>query len=636
MNAKLEVLSRVFGYAAFRPGQEILIDALLDGRDAIAVLPTGAGKSVCYQIPALMTNGVTYVISPLVSLMHDQVGALRQCGVAAAYLNSTLTPGQYRKAIANAAQGMYKIIYIAPERLNTDSFRSLIAAQPPTLLAVDEAHCVSQWGHDFRPSYLEIRPFLETLPVRPTVAAFTATATQKVRGDIGELLGLRDPIRYTASFDRPNLFFDVKRVRGKADRDKALLSEIADANGRSGIIYCATRRNVDHVFEMLTDLGYPAARYHAGLPDDERRRAQDQFLLDERPILAATNAFGMGINKSNVSFVIHYNMPGDLESYYQEAGRAGRDGTPARCVLLFAAEDIFTQRGLIESSENGVKSPDDLRLSRERLERMIAYCTGSRCLRGKILRYFDEASPDACGNCGCCAAARESVDATDFARTAFSLIKATGGFFSVGTLARLLKGGTAPRTGEKYRGAVGFGAYEHWTLRRVDAWVNALADNLYLLTESEPYHRVLLTQQALEVLNGVECHIDIPAEHTTEHPESVSRIQTRKSSVNKQAPHGVEGAGLSRTSFGGTGGGTSAYSEELFERLRALRQSIAKDQKMPAYIVFSNATLYDMCEKAPVTIEQFLSVSGVGEHKARLYGHRFLEEIRAYSKNRSN
>lgn len=606
-----DILSHVFGYTSFRPGQEEIIRALLSRRDVLAVLPTGAGKSLCYQIPALTLPGVTYVVSPLISLMKDQVGALKQCGVPAAFLNSTLTAGQYRKASANAAQGMYKIIYIAPERLDTDSFRELVAAQPPALFAIDEAHCVSQWGHDFRPSYMAIRSFLDGLPVRPPVAAFTATATERVRQDIAAFVGLRNPLRHVSSFDRPNLRFEVRRVRGKARRDQELLSFLGEMGGASGIIYCATRKAVDSVCDMLAQLGFPAGKYHAGMADAERRESQDAFISDARPVLAATNAFGMGINKSNVSFVVHYNMPGDLESYYQEAGRAGRDGSPARCVTLFAADDIFTRRALITSSENGSPDPDEVQRGLARLERMIEYCTSSGCLRAKLLRYFGEASPDHCGACGWCEAPRESVDATDFARAAFSLVKASGGYFSPASLARMLTdslSGSGAAKLERHRGLPGFGVFSDWSAMRVDAFISALIGEKYLLHSIEPYHHLTLAPLALETLNGARCLIDIPLEEEEAQPRGERRTSRRQRS-KPAAPE--------------TGG--------LFEELRLLRQALASEQQIPAYLVFSNATLYDMCEKKPATTEQFLAVSGVGEHKARLYARPFLEKIREYA-----
>ncbi|GHU72465.1 hypothetical protein AGMMS49992_08470 [Clostridia bacterium] len=510
MQTKIDILRDTFGFTTFRPSQERIIDATLGGRDVLAVMPTGGGKSLCYQIPALLTDGVTFVISPLISLMKDQVGALRQSGVAAAFLNSTLTPGQYRKALSNAATGMYKIIYIAPERLVSPDFIAFAMAYPPARIAVDEAHCVSQWGRDFRPSYLDIRAFVDSLPARPTLAAFTATATERVRRDIVDLLGLRDSVRAVESFDRPNLFFEVIRGRGGRERDELLLSILAQRYGQSGIIYCSTRKAVDAVCDMLCQHGVRAARYHAGLSDDERRMNQDAFAIDDTPVLVATNAFGMGIDKSNVTFIIHYNMPGDLESYYQEAGRAGRDGSDALCCLLFAPADIFVRRSLIEHSDEA-RDPESLRRARARLEDMIAYAKATDCLRARLLRYFGEKPPIRCESCSNCQAQMSAAS----------------------TLKPVLK----------------------------------------------PELK--------------------PAE-----PRPLPRERSRKPVL------------------------TMSVDAELFERLKALRLAIAKAQGIPAYMVFSNATLEDMCRKRPQTMTAMLAVTGVGEHKASAYGAQFLYELR--------
>jgi ATP-dependent DNA helicase RecQ len=383
---KLEVLQQVYGYHSFRPGQETLIDALLEGRDVLGIMPTGGGKSICYQLPALMLPGITLVVSPLISLMQDQVQTLVQLGVRGAYLNSSLTPRQLQKALDNACQGMYRIIYLAPERLNTPSIQRLVSCQTISMVCVDEAHCVSQWGQDFRPSYLEIPKFIESLPQRPVVAAFTATATPKVQSDMEALLGLRNPVVTVTGFDRPNLYFEVQRPQDKFD---ALVAALERHPKQSGIVYCLTRKEVENVHQRLCSLGYHAARYHAGLPADERAAAQEDFLYDRSPIIVATNAFGMGIDKSNVNFVIHYNMPKSLEAYYQEAGRAGRDGASADCILLYSAGDVETAKFLIENSGNEALSQAELAQVHERdqarLKAMIGYCKTTQCLRGDIL-----------------------------------------------------------------------------------------------------------------------------------------------------------------------------------------------------------------------------------------------------------
>nr|HML49420.1 ATP-dependent DNA helicase RecQ [Clostridia bacterium] len=400
MESKRAILKQVFGYDQFRGGQEALVDAICSGRDVLGVMPTGAGKSLCFQIPALLFPGITLVVSPLISLMKDQVSALCQAGVAAAYLNSSLTPGQYAKALANAYRGQYKIIYVAPERLLADDLLDFARQSPISLLAVDEAHCVSQWGHDFRPSYLDIPRFLERLEQRrPPVAAFTATATPRVQDDIQTLLALRDPFRLVTGFDRPNLLFEVQSVKVQ-DKNSTLQGLVSEQSGKSGIVYCSTRAQVESVCSLLCSLGHPATRYHAGLPDAERKANQEAFTRDEKPVIVATNAFGMGIDKSNVSFVIHYNMPKDVESYYQEAGRAGRDGMPARCTLLYNYQDVITQRYLIQNGgETEERDPAAVRNALDRLELMASYCAQRLCLRAYLLRYFGEQAPDACGAC---------------------------------------------------------------------------------------------------------------------------------------------------------------------------------------------------------------------------------------------
>ena len=404
METKLDILRRYFGYTSFRRGQEEIVDALLTGRDALCVMPTGAGKSVCYQVPALLLPGITLVISPLISLMKDQVESLTQAGVHAAYLNSSLTPAQYSRALHNLSEGLYKLVYVAPERLSTENFRTAVENLNISLIAVDEAHCVSQWGQDFRPDYLKIAEFAESLKNRPTIGAFTATATKAVRKDIAEHLHLIDPVRVTTGFDRPNLYFGVQMPHSKA---LALLKLIEERPGKCGIVYCSTRRTVEEVDALLNDKGIPSTRYHAGLPEEERRQNQDDFVYDRKPIMVATNAFGMGIDKSNVSFVIHYNMPRDLESYYQEAGRAGRDGDPADCLLLYSGQDVITARWMIEHSDDNPELDADERaeLQRrdlERLKQMTFYATSKRCLRAFLLRYFGEEAPDDCGSCSVC------------------------------------------------------------------------------------------------------------------------------------------------------------------------------------------------------------------------------------------
>lgn len=403
-----ETLRKYFGHEAFRPGQEVMVNALTHHRDALGVMPTGAGKSMCYQVPALMMPGVAIVISPLISLMADQVAALKSAGIPAAYLNSSLTPRQMDLAMQRARQGAYKIIYVAPERLETPSFQAMAQSMPISLLAVDEAHCVSQWGQDFRPVYLRIADFVDSLPTRPVMGAFTATATERVRQDIIRLLRLQNPETVTTGFDRPNLYFEVIRPK---NRDAALMDILRRKRGESGIVYCATRKAVEQVCDKLIRAGIDATRYHAGLSDEERKENQEKFQYDTCPVMVATNAFGMGIDKSNVRFVIHYQMPRSMEAYYQEAGRAGRDGEAAECILLYSGSDIFTAKWMIEHTE-----PNENMTAAEqsavryqdmnRLNRMVDYCTKPGCLRAFILRYFGENTAQDCGHCSACCGAR--------------------------------------------------------------------------------------------------------------------------------------------------------------------------------------------------------------------------------------
>ena len=403
-----QTLKHYFGHDGFRPGQEAMVRALLEGRDALGIMPTGAGKSICYQVPALMLPGVTLVISPLISLMADQVAALRSAGIPAAYLNSSLTPRQLDLAIERAREGQYRIIYVAPERLETASFLSFARSVRIAMIAVDEAHCVSQWGQDFRPVYLRIADFVDQLPVRPVMGAFTATATERVREDVIRLLRLREPVVATTGFDRPNLYFEVVKPKNRYGALSAILSE---KRGESGIVYCATRKTVEEVCEKLQLDGFAAARYHAGLSDEERRANQEDFQYDRVQVMVATNAFGMGIDKSNVRFVIHYNMPRSMEAYYQEAGRAGRDGDPAECVLLYGGQDIITAKWMIQHSapneELSITEQNRVRrLELQRLNTMIDYCTGGGCLRRRVLRYFGDKADEECGACGYCTGGR--------------------------------------------------------------------------------------------------------------------------------------------------------------------------------------------------------------------------------------
>jgi ATP-dependent DNA helicase RecQ len=424
---KYEILRKYFGYDTFRNAQETLIDNILEGKDALGIMPTGAGKSLCYQIPALLMDGITLVISPLISLMKDQVGSLNQAGIHAAFLNSSLTVNQYYKALGFAKQGRYPIIYVAPERLVTDEFLDFALNSNIVMVAVDEAHCVSQWGQDFRPSYLKIVEFIQRLPKRPIVSAFTATATKEVRDDIIDILELQSPMVITTGFDRNNLYFGVMTVK---DRYSAIRNYLEAHNSDSGIIYCLTRKQVEEVCERLMKDGFLATRYHAGLSDEERRRNQDDFIYDRIPIIVSTSAFGMGIDKSNVRFVLHYGMPKNIESYYQEAGRAGRDGEPAECILYYSSRDVITNQLFIDNNQDNIELDAVTRAmvkerDKERLKKMTFYCFTNECLRDYILKYFGEYGSNYCGNCSNCMTQFEQVDVTEIARALISCVESS-------------------------------------------------------------------------------------------------------------------------------------------------------------------------------------------------------------------
>ena len=602
---KYTLLREYFGHDSFRPGQETLIDALLDGRDALGVMPTGSGKSMCYQIPALLLPGITLVVSPLISLMKDQVMALCQAGVPAAYLNSSLSFPQYCEALRRACRGAYKIIYVAPERLSTEGFLHFAAGADISLVAVDEAHCVSQWGQDFRPSYLQIADFVEGLPRRPVLAAFTATATREVRADIVRLLRLREPRTVVTGFDRENLFFDVEHPEKKPQR---LLELLRERQGRSGIVYCATRANVERVCQTLCDHGFSATRYHAGLDDQERRQNQEDFSYDRKSIMVATNAFGMGIDKSNVSFVIHYNMPKNLESYYQEAGRAGRDGGPADCILLFSPGDIRTAEFLIDNaSENESLSPAQQaalrKKDRERLRDMAAYCQTRDCLRAHILRYFGESCPDTCGSCGNCRGAFQEIDVTDQVGTVLRAIQTAENryntSFGMSVYLKLLRG-----VKDKTLSA--------WAMEKLPVF-GALA------RQPEGQLRDLLEQLKLQGIlaeerDGVYTVLTLgpAAPEVLDYGQPVRiRQKLQTAPLSLQAPP------------------LPPENPELLAALKRLRTRLAREANVPAYVIFSNASLEDMARKRPTSLDALLQVSGVGAVKAHRYGHEFLEAIRA-------
>lgn len=605
---KEEILRQYYGYASFRRGQAELIEAILAGKDVFGIMPTGAGKSICYQVPALMLPGITLVVSPLISLMKDQVTALNQMGVHAAYLNSSLTPGQYRKALELAVGGRYKIIYVAPERLMTDSFLDFALHTELSLVSVDEAHCVSQWGQDFRPSYLRIVDFLHNLARRPAVAAFTATATGQVRDDIIRILELDRPVTLVTGFDRKNLFFGVRQPRDKLEEILKLLSE---HRGESGIIYCATRKSVEDVCDCLIREGIEATRYHAGLSDGERAKNQEDFIFDVRPVMVATNAFGMGIDKSNVRYVIHYNMPKNMESYYQEAGRAGRDGEPADCILLYGGQDVVTNQYFIEHARDNEELSDrELEVvkeqDRERLKKMTFYCFTEDCLRGYMLNYFGERMSGSCGNCSNCTGEFTELDVTDIALAMMTCVYESGSRFGAQAILDCLRGSA----GQKVR-RFGldenpcYGRCRDVTIYRLRQVLNRLYVLEYLCQEGEPYPILTITQKGRESVLG-----DVPLKITIQLPTE-KLIQQRKKKGTGYFPAAEREA-----------------DEGLFAGLRRLRLALARENGVPPYIIFSDRTLTDMCRKLPRTREEMLQVTGVGKVKFERFGEAFLEEIR--------
>ena len=605
MQDQYEVLYRYFGYTAFRSGQAELIDAQLSGRDVFGIMPTGGGKSLCYQIPALMLEGITLVVSPLISLMKDQVTALKNMGVSAAYVNRSLSAEQIRLVLRKIQQKKYKIIYIAPERLLTESFLAAISNLKIAMVAVDEAHCISQWGQDFRPSYLRIADFLKLLKVRPVVSAFTATATQEVRDDVERILGLQNPLRIITGYDRPNLRFAVVQPKSKP---LALLDFIEARPGKCGIVYCSTRKEVEKVCQMLQNKGISATRYHAGLSEEERHTNQDDFVYDRCKVMVATNAFGMGIDKSNVGYVIHYNMPQCIESYYQEAGRAGRDGENADCILLYSPSDIRTAKFLIQHPTENEELSEEERsnlIKREliRLDAMVGYCSTSHCLRGYILEYFGQEYPQLCGNCSNCESTAEQRDITEYAKMILSCIyrihEQLGYSLGITLVVRVLHGSREKRIKELRLDRLStYGLMNHVPRAEIREMISALENQGYIMTHPDRGD-LNLTDKAREVLF---------------HGEKVKMLVRKK----KREKSRKEDASSNPNTAG------------LLEELKALRLTLAKEENMPAYIVFSNATLKDMAQKAPVTMAEFLAVSGVGKFKAERYGQRFLTAIKKY------
>lgn len=604
---KQELLKTHFGYDTFREGQEAVIDALLAGKDVLAVMPTGAGKSICYQVPALMMKGITLVISPLISLMKDQVRSLNQAGISAAYLNSSLTQGQYFTALRYAKAGRYPIIYVAPERLTTDAFLDFALSAEISMIAVDEAHCVSQWGQDFRPSYLKIAEFVAQLPKRPVISAFTATATKEVREDIARLLDLNDPFCTTTGFDRENLYFAVKTPK---DKYKEVHDYILEHPDDSGIIYCLTRKLVEEVCGKLIRDGISATRYHAGLSDEERRNNQDDFIYDRCHVMVATNAFGMGIDKSDVRYVIHYNMPKNMEGYYQEAGRAGRDGDPAECILLYGGKDVVTNQYLIErgqeNQEMDVATQQLIReRDQERLRQMTFYCFTHDCLREYILKYFGEYGKSYCGNCLNCQTEFVEQDITEEAKAMMRCVQSCGQRYGVNVILDTIRGASTAKIRQYHMEEnPAYGDCAKVPVHKLRQIFNYLVLRDYLALTDDGYTIVKLTGSSESLLEG-EKHLmmKMPKEQELRKKEKRSR--------------------LSKASAGELG----EQDETLFQRLRALRLEIAREEKIPPYMVFFDKTLIHMCILKPGNEEEMLNVTGVGRHKFEKYGKRFIDAV---------
>lgn len=598
---KKDVLKNYFGYVTFREGQEELIDNILAGNDVVGIMPTGAGKSICFQAPALIFEGITLVISPLISLMKDQVESLIVNGVPAAFINSTLSNNQTIRVIEYAKQGKYKIIYVAPERLDTAAFVEFAQNEKIAMIAVDEAHCVSQWGQNFRPSYLKISEFIESLPKRPIISAFTATATSEITQDIIDLLGLQNPFVISTGFDRENLYFEVQKP---TDKYKALMKYTKENRDKSGIIYCATRKAVEQVCDNLIADGYKATRYHAGLSEAERTMNQDDFLYDRRTMMVATNAFGMGIDKSNVSFVIHYNMPKNIESYYQEAGRAGRDGTPADCILLYSGKDVVTNQFLIENTnENNNLDPETLEMvkqkDRERLKQMTYYCHSFNCLREYILKYFGDKAKNYCGNCSNCNTNFEEVEITEYAQKILSCVARMGERYGVKMIIDTLRGSKAEKIlNFRLDQLTTYGIMSNVKEKRIREIINYLLVNEYLEQTNAEFPVIKMMPKAREILFNGEKHImKIAKEQQEAAKSSKKRIQVNNA---------------------------------LFNTLKTIRLNFAKAKSVPAFVIFTDATLIDMCSKLPTTDKEFLEVSGVGKVKFQAYGDAFIKAINTF------
>ena len=585
LNKARQILQKFYGYEDFRPGQKKVVESLLNKNDTVAIMPTGAGKSICFQIPALLFEGVTLVISPLISLMKDQVDSLRQLGIAAVYINSSVSKAQLYKDLQDISAGFYKIIYIAPERLTSeylpDSFKNLNIS----MVAVDEAHCLSQWGHDFRPSYRNILNFTNSLRIKPIISAFTATATPEVKTDIINLLGLKQPNVFVTGFDRPNLYFSV--LRGEV-KDKFVIDYVKKHQDEAGIIYVGTRKDVDALRVLLEIKGIKAGRYHAGMTDEERNQMQEDFLYDNLSVMVATNAFGMGIDKPNVRYVIHYNMPKNMEAYYQEAGRAGRDGLSGNCILLYSPQDTQLQKFLIsKSTESEIRQ----QLEYKRLQSMVDYCHTSQCLRAFILHYFGEFDVEEhCDNCSNCKLEGELIDITIDAQKVLSCVYRMHERFGVKMIAEVLKGSKSAKVKQfNFERLSTYGLMKERKLKDISDLILRLSTMQYLdITESQ-YPVVTLNELSWQVLRGQK------------------KVWQKMVIVKKAKAKG-----------------------ELFEALRSLRKELATKEKLPPYMIFSDATLTQMATDKPTDLELMKNIRGVGEFKLQKYGEEFLTVIKSY------
>ncbi|MBY0148510.1 DNA helicase RecQ [Neobacillus niacini] len=578
------LLETHFGYSSFRNGQELAIQSVLAGENTICVMPTGGGKSICYQIPALVLPGTTIVISPLISLMKDQVDALVQVGIPATFINSSLSYNEANERIREAKQGMYKLLYIAPERLESREFIEELQQMEIPLVAVDEAHCISQWGHDFRPSYRHIKQMVYSLPQKPNVLALTATATPRVREDICETLDIDEENSIITGFERENLSFSV--IKGQ-DRLNFLRDYLKQNEKEAGIIYAATRKNVDQLYERLKKANINVARYHAGMGDAERIREQDRFLKDEASVMVATSAFGMGIDKSNIRYVLHFQLPKNMESYYQEAGRAGRDGLESECILLYSSQDVQVQRFLIDQSSDRARITQEL----EKLQQMVDYCHTENCLQEFILKYFGEIETDSCGRCGNCLDSRSSNDVTKEAQMVLSCLIRMGQRFGKTLTAQVLTGSRNKKVTEMgFDKLTTYGIMKEKGLKEVTDFIEFLISQELIAIEQGQFPTLYVSSKGKDILLGIE------------------QVHRRESVKVKEI----------------------SKDDPLFETLREVRRTIAESENVPPFVIFSDAALKDMCAKLPKTNEEFLTVSGVGEHKLKKYGLDFIQSIRAF------